>query len=54
MNDFLSSKFMQNLKNGELPTINTEVYLSTSSMITLAVLILVVGTVLIAGNKMIK
>ncbi len=45
---------MQNLKNGELPTVNTEVYLSTSSMVTVAILILVVGTVLIVGNKMIK
>ena len=54
MNDILKSELLQKLKDGQLPTVTVEAEISTSSMLTLGIVILVVGTVLIAGAKLMK
>ncbi len=50
MNEFFESPFVQDLKNGNLPTV--EVSVETKSIVTLALAILIVGVVLILGSKM--
>ena len=54
MNDFFNSKFVKDLQNGQLPELQVEATISTSSLLKIGALILIVGTVLIAGNKLIK
>lgn len=52
MNDFFQSKFMTDLKNGELPTIEVEI--GTQSILILAGSILLVGVILIVGKSLVK
>lgn len=54
MNELLNSKLATDLKEGKLPQVDVEVTMATSSMLMIGVIILIVGTVLIAGSKLIK
>lgn len=52
MNDFLNSKFVTDLKNGELPTVEVEI--GTQSILIFAGSILLVGVILIVGKSLLK
>jgi len=52
MNEFFESKFMQDLKQGELPTV--EVSFEMKSIIILCLFLLITGSVLIIGSKLMK
>lgn len=52
MNDFFQSKFIADLKDGNLPPVKVEV--ETTSIVLLAGSILLVGVILIVGNAMLR
>ena len=52
MNEFLNSKFVTDLKNGQLPTVEVEV--ATKSVVLIAGAFLLVGVILIVGNAIVK
>jgi len=54
MNDFFTSPFIENLKNGELPEVKTTVEIETESMVYLSLFLLVTGAILIIGAKMLR
>lgn len=54
MNDFLESKVMQDFKNGKLPVVETVVAFDMLSLAYLGILLVVVGAILIAGNKIVN